>query len=164
MKKVRFSDTDLYVSRILLGTGNFKAKLSKEAAFDVMSSYVEAGGNFIDTANFYCRWLPDTDNCAEQFIGEWLRKEGHRKDVVIATKGGHPHALTGRWRADREHITEDLEESLRTLGVDCVDLYWFHRDNKDLPIEERGTVLFSPFCYNPQRQGDGSLSPLMLIP
>ena len=82
MEKVRFSDTDLEVTRIVMGTGNFKERLDKESAFRVLDTYLDAGGNFLDTANVYCRWLPDTENCAEQFLGEWFRKTGNRNNAV----------------------------------------------------------------------------------
>lgn len=136
MEKYRFSDTDLEVTRIVMGTGNFKERLDKESAFRVLDTYLDAGGNFLDTANVYCRWLPDTENCAEQFLGEWFKKTGNRDKVVLATKGGHPHVRTGKWRVDREHLRQDLEESLRTMGVDHVDMFWFHRDNTEKSIEE----------------------------
>lgn len=136
MDKYRFADTDLEVTRIVMGTGNFKEKLDKKSAFRVLDTYLDAGGNFLDTANVYCRWLPDTENCAEQFLGEWFRRTWNRGKVVLATKAGHPHVRTGKWRVDAEHLRQDLEESLLTMDVDHVDMFWFHRDNTDKPIEE----------------------------
>ena len=90
MKHVTIQGTELSVSNICYGTGNFKERLSKEAAFEMLDCYLSLDGNFIDTANVYCRWLPDTANCAEQFLGEWFRRTGNRKHVCLATKAGIP--------------------------------------------------------------------------
>lgn len=136
MKRITLKGTDLTVSRVCYGTGNFKERLSREDAFRMLDCYTDAGGNMIDTANVYCRWLPDTANCAEEYIGQWLRSSGKRQQVVLATKGGHPDLQTWTCRVTREDLKQDVDESLATLGVDYVDFYWFHRDNPNLPIEE----------------------------
>ena len=73
MKRIRLSGTDLLVSNICLGGGNFGEKLTKETVFQVLDTYTEAGGNFIDTANVYCRWIPGLANISEEIIGEWLK-------------------------------------------------------------------------------------------
>ena len=136
MKYVTLKDTELNLSALCCGTGNFKERLSEDAAFEMLNLYLRMGGNFIDTANVYCRWLPDTTNCAEQFIGEWLRRTGNRSRVYLATKGGHPSLQTGKNRVNRADLARDLDESLAAMGVDYVDFYWLHRDNAALPIEE----------------------------
>lgn len=136
MKKIKLKGTELLVSNICFGTGNFKERLSRDEAFTLLDCYLSAGGNFIDTANVYCRWLPDTANCAEQFLGEWLRRSGRRDQVVLATKGGHPDLRTGENRVNRQNLERELDESLQTMGVDYVDFYWLHRDNTALPMEE----------------------------
>jgi aryl-alcohol dehydrogenase-like predicted oxidoreductase len=83
------------------------------------------GGNFIDTANVYCRWLPDTENFAEQFLGEWFRRTGNRSRICPCDQGGHHQpAKPGQNRVNRADLTRELEESLTTLGVDYVDFYW----------------------------------------
>jgi len=137
MKRQRLRGTDLILSNICYGTGNFGEKLTKEDAFRNLDAFVDTGGNFIDTANVYCRWVPGMENCSEQYIGEWLKKRGTKEDVVIATKGGHydlnrPEVS----RVTPEEIRKDLEESLLTLGMDQIDVYWLHRDNPDMPVVE----------------------------
>jgi len=137
MKKQRLRNTDLNLSNICYGTGNFGEKLSMEEAFRFLDAYVDAGGNFIDTANVYCRWIPGQTNCSEQYIGAWLKERGAYNDVVIATKGGHYDLERPEvFRATPAEIRKDLEESLRTLGVDQIDFYWLHRDNRDMPVTE----------------------------
>ena len=82
-------DTDLQLSNVCLGTAPFGEKLTKEASFEILDQYVRQGGNFIDTANIYCRWVPGLENCSEKILGEWMKSRGAYKDVVIATKGAH---------------------------------------------------------------------------
>ncbi len=136
MKKIQLKDTGLSLSNICLGTANFKERLDRDSAFHLLDYYTDMGGNFIDTANIYGRWLPDAENSSERFIGEWLRRHGRREDICLATKGGHPDLQTGENRVNQVDLAEELDNSLSTLGVEYVDLYWFHRDNPLLPIEE----------------------------
>jgi len=136
MKQVKLKGTDLIVSNISFGTGNFKGKIDKETSFELMDYYLELGGNFIDTANVYGRWLPDTKNCSEQYIGDWLKSRNAYDQVIIATKGGYYNMTDGSSRITKKDLTYDLDDSLKTLGLDCIDFYWFHRDNESLPIEE----------------------------
>lgn len=129
--------TDLELSNLCLGGGQFGAKLNREQAFGILDAYVRAGGNFIDTANVYCRWIPGAENSSEKILGEWLRSRGVQKQVVIATKGGHYDlAHPERNRVNREEVKKDLEESLRSLGLETIDFYWLHRDDPEKPVEE----------------------------
>ncbi len=137
MKKIQLTNTDLSVSNICLGCGNFGTKLNKESAFAVMDSYLEGGGNFLDTANVYCRWIPGNANSSEEFIGEWLKSRRAYNKVIIGTKGAHYDFNTPEIsRVTKEDIRKDLEESLTTLGLETIDLYWLHRDDKNKEIEE----------------------------
>ncbi len=137
MKKIKLSRTDLVVSNICLGGGNFGEKLTKEMVFQVLDTFTAAGGNFIDTANVYCRWVPGLANVSEEIIGEWLKLRKAKNDVVIATKGAHYDFKAPQIpRVTKEDIHHDLDESMRTLGLDHIDLYWLHRDDKNKPMEE----------------------------
>lgn len=136
-------NTDLQLSNICLGTASFGEKLSKEESFEILDEYVRRGGNFIDTANIYCRWVPGLENCSEKILGEWLRSRGAYKDVVIATKGGHylfdtPDRIP---RVNETEIRKDLEESLLTMGLDVIDFYWLHRDDETKSAEEIMDIL-----------------------
>ncbi len=130
--------TDLELSNICLGSAGFGDKLTREQSFEILDAFVERGGNFIDTANVYCKWIPGAGNCSERIVGEWLKKRGAYKNVVIATKGAHYdfEDPERRSRVSEAEIRKDLEESLRTLGLETVDFYWLHRDDTDKPIEE----------------------------
>ncbi len=137
MNKLTLTNTDLNISNICLGGGNFGTKLDKEHAFLVMDSYVEGGGNFIDTANVYCRWIPGIGNCSEEFIGSWLKSRNTYNKVIIGTKGGHyDFSAPDVSRVTKADIRNDLEESLHTLGIDRIDLYWLHRDDPDKDMGE----------------------------
>lgn len=132
------NNTDLNLSNVCLGTAPFGEKMGREQPFEILDAFVRQGGNFLDTANVYCRWVPGLANCGEQILGEWLKARGAYKDVVIATKGGHyDFNIPGRIsRVNEMEIRRDLEESLATLGLDTIDFYWLHRDDEDKPIEE----------------------------
>lgn len=137
MKKVRLKNTNLELSNICYGTANFGEKLDKVQAFRMLDAYVDLGGNFIDTANVYCKWVEGLGNSSEQYIGRWLKERNAYGKVVVATKGGHyDFASPGTSRVRKEEIRKDLEESLRTLGLDCIDFYWLHRDDEALGVEE----------------------------
>lgn len=137
MKYVNLKDTDLNLSNICLGTANFGTSVDKETAFTLLDEFVRLGGNFIDTANVYCRWIPGNENSSERFLGEWLKSRGAYNDVVIATKGAHYDFKNPEIsRVTEEAIRFDVEESARTMGLDVHDFYWLHRDDENKPIEE----------------------------
>ena len=141
MRMINLKNTDLFLSNICLGTSPFGGRMDEAHAFEILDAFVAAGGNFIDTANAYCRWIPGLDNCSEQIIGNWLRSRKCYDKVMVASKGGHydcRKGLTGEMpcRATKEDMYRDLEESLATLGLDHFDLYWIHRDNPALPMGE----------------------------
>lgn len=126
------------VSILFLGAADFGATISPEDAFSLMDRYVDQGGNLLDTAHVYGRWVPGAGSLSEETIGRWLKKRGGKKDVYLATKGGHP--AWGKMalgpRLDRDGILSDLEDSLRHLGVEHIDLYYLHRDDRNRPVEE----------------------------
>ena len=134
---VTLPHTDLRVSSLCLGTGEFGSKVNQADAFRLLDAFVDAGGNFIDTANVYGDWIPGTKSSSEKVIGSWLRLSGNRSRVVLATKGAHPHlARMQQPRLARRDILHDLEESLRHLQTDVIDLYWLHRDDPARPVNE----------------------------
>jgi aryl-alcohol dehydrogenase-like predicted oxidoreductase len=127
----------LEVSRVCLGGGGFGGKLSEGQAFETLDAFAAAGGNFIDTANAYCRWLPGKGNCSEGVIGRWLKSRNAYGSAVIATKGGHyDFSDPSAPRVNKREVGRDLDESLSTLGLERVDLYWLHRDDEAKPVEE----------------------------
>ena len=94
----------------------------------------EAGGNFIDTADSYSSWVDGNHGGeSEEIIGRWLAKRGCRDEFIIATKVGRKPDLKGLSPAT---IRAGLEDSLRRLGIDHVDLYYAHADDPDTPLEQ----------------------------
>ena len=128
-------DTDLKVSALCLGTGSFGAGTEEADAFRLLDAFAEAGGSFLDTANVYGKWLPAKTSASELVIGRWMAARRARDRVVIGTKGGHPDLADWRSRLAPSCIVEDLDESLRSLGTDCIDLYYLHRDDESAAIE-----------------------------
>jgi len=124
---------DLTVSTVALGADGFGSWTRPELAERLLDAYVDFGGNLIDTANVYGRWAGG--NLSEQFLGDWMRRTGKRP--IIATKGGHYDLKDPSTpRLGAADIRRDLEESLRTLGLETLDLYWLHRDDPSRPVGE----------------------------
>ena len=126
----------LRVSPLCLGTMTFGTEWGWGAEVAgseaILRRYLEAGGNFIDTANIY------TKGHSEAILGDWFAQQGGRDRVVLATKfcgslfPGDPNA----GGAGRKAIHQQLEQSLRRLRTDYVDLYWMHFEDPHTPMEE----------------------------
>ncbi|MYX36448.1 MULTISPECIES: aldo/keto reductase [unclassified Streptomyces] len=132
-------NSDLDVSPLCLGGNVFGWTADEATSFEVLDSYAEAGGNFVDTADVYSAWVPGhSGGESETVIGSWLAKRGRRDDVLVATKvGSHPD-FKGLKAAT---VKAAAEESLRRLGTDRIDLYYTHYDDPETPVEEIVTAL-----------------------
>lgn len=124
----------LSVYPVALGAMNFGTTTSARDAYAVLDAYVAAGGNFIDTSNNYAHWAGTGDE-SETLLGQWLRDRGCRDRVVIATKVGFDRHGEGAG-LKRKQIEHWIDESLRKLGTDYIDLYYAHTDDAATPIEE----------------------------
>ena len=140
MQKIKLNKTDLMVSPVCLGADRFGSARDKDTAFEMLDRFLEAGGNFIDTASLYARDFEAGISRSEEVLGQYL-KARPGADIIIATKGGHHELSTMRTRINREEIVADLDESLRTLGLDHIDFYWLHRDRPEIPVEEIVDIL-----------------------
>lgn len=130
----RIGDTDLDVSPLCLGGNVFGWTADEAASFRLLDAYVDAGGNFVDTADSYVEWAPGgRGGESETIIGRWLARRGRRDDVVIATKVGQ---LPGREGLAPATIAAAVDESLARLGVDHIDLYYAHIDDAETPLED----------------------------
>ena len=137
MEKVKLGRTELKVSELCFGGGRFGEKIGEADAFELLDYFTSFGGNFIDTANVYCRWVPGAENCSEQIIGRWLKSRGKKQEVVIATKGGHYDLKNPAVsRVNKKEIRRDITESLEALSLECIDFYWLHRDDETKDIRE----------------------------
>ena len=125
------------IAKISLGTAGFGSSVDREVAFSLLDEYYEAGGNLLDTARVYADWLPCGHGASERTVGEWIASRGLRERVLISTKGAHPPmGALHTSRVNREAILFDMEESLRTLSTDYVDIYFLHRDDESRPVSE----------------------------
>ncbi|MDR3208058.1 MAG: aldo/keto reductase [Oscillospiraceae bacterium] len=141
MRYIRIPRTDLRPSVVCLGGVIQREPSPLVGCYD---EFVERGGNCFDTANVYGK-ADCGFNANERLLGRWLGQKppSFRDGVILCTKGGHPEPGQpfDRPRLSRAEIESDLEESLRGLGVDTIDLYWLHRDDPERPVEEILTYL-----------------------
>lgn len=135
MKKQQIKHTDLQVAPINFGGNVFGWTLDEKQSFDILDKFVGAGFNFIDTADTYSWWVNGRGGQSEEIIGKWLKSRGRRQDLVIATKVGSETKEHG-FDISRKHILQSADESLHRLGVDHIDLYYTHFDDKVTPVEE----------------------------
>ncbi len=123
--------TDLNVHPLCLGGNVFGWTSDEDESFGVLDAYVEAGGNFIDTADVYSVWVPDhSGGESETVIGNWIKRRGRHDDVVVATKVGSMGGIGA------DNVREKTYDSLRRLGVEAIDLLYIHSDDNETPVEE----------------------------
>lgn len=138
MDYCRLGRTGLKVSCFCLGTMQWGWTADEPTAGAIMDTFVEHGGNFLDTADFYSRWHQGhSGGEAEEIIGRWMQRRGNRHEMIITTKvyqpmGEHPNDRG----LSRKHVLEALEASLRRLHTDYLDLYLAHAFDAETPIEE----------------------------
>jgi len=136
----RLPGTDLRVSTLCYGAVPFGMTVTGEEGDRLLGAFLDAGGNFFDTAHCYCCWLEGGDGMSERTLGEMVRRFGVEDRAVIATKGGHPnippHYVNREHYLSPEVVTHDLDGSLRRLKMDRVDLYYLHRDDARVPVGE----------------------------
>ncbi|HEX4728070.1 MAG TPA: aldo/keto reductase [Jatrophihabitans sp.] len=119
---------------LVLGGNVFGWSADRAQSFAVLDAFVDGGGSQLDTADAYARWLPgSTGGESETIIGEWLARSGKRDRVFLATKVG---ALPPWNNLAPATITEAVDNSLRRLQTDHIDLYWAHRDDEGTPQED----------------------------
>ncbi len=136
MKTVQLGNTGVEVSAFCLGTMFFGSSTDAAISYQLLDQYVEAGGSFFDTANVYARWVPGyVGGESETLLGKWMRQRQNRPGLFLASKVGFE--MPGVERGLRaSQIEEECEKSLRRLGVDTIDLYYAHVDDRTTPVEE----------------------------
>ena len=134
----RLGRTGLKVSPLCLGSMNFGWTADEKTSFAVMDAFAEAGGNFIDTADIYSRWVDGHNGGeSEEVIGRWLQARGNRNQMIIATKvRGQMGPGPNDQGLSRRHIFDACDASLRRLQSDTIDLYQTHYFDADTPIDE----------------------------
>lgn len=126
----------LQVAPLALGGNVFGWTADEKTSFAVLDAFVDAGFNLVDTADIYSNWVPGhAGGESETVIGRWLRAGGRRDRVVLATKLGKPMG-EGRTGLSRRWMRQAVEDSLRRLQTDRIDLYQSHDDDPATPLEE----------------------------
>jgi len=134
MIRRRLGRSALETAPIAFGGNVFGWTVDEPASFALLDAFVDAGFNLIDTADGYSAWVPGNQGGeSETIIGKWLRRSGKRDKVLIATKVAK---LARRPGLSAANIALAVEDSLRRLQVDAIDLYQSHQDDPATPIEE----------------------------
>ncbi|CAM3804289.1 aldo/keto reductase [Marinicrinis lubricantis] len=126
MNKIQIPGVEGGITQLIMGSDYFSPK-RMELVSQMLDSFVENGGNTIDTAFIYC------GGESEEAIGIWMQERGNRDQIKVWTKGAHPNASGPRVNPDA--IREELEISLQRLQTDYVDLYALHRDDPNVPVQ-----------------------------
>lgn len=126
----------LEVSPICLGGNVFGWTVDEAMSFRLLDAWVDAGMNFVDTADVYSRWVPGhSGGESETIIGKWLRQSGKRHRIVLATKVGKQMGDADKGLS-KAYIRRAVEASLRRLKTEVIDLFQAHEDDAATPLEE----------------------------
>jgi aryl-alcohol dehydrogenase-like predicted oxidoreductase len=120
----------------MLGGNVFGWTIDAETSFQILDAFVDRGFNFIDTADVYSAWKPGNKGGeSESILGQWFTRSGKRDKVVLATKVGFEMGGGGKGLS-RGYIVREVEDSLKRLRTDHIDLYQSHTDDQTIPLEE----------------------------
>jgi len=134
MTHISLNKTDLKVHPLCLGGNVFGWSADEAQSFDVLNAYTEHNGNFIDTADVYSEWKDgNTGHDSEAILGKWMKERGNRSEIVIATKVAK---LSTRPGLSAANITAAVDDSLRALQSDYIDIYYAHEDDQTIPLRE----------------------------
>ena len=136
MKKRKLGNSRIEVAPLALGGNVFGWTVDEPTAFFILDAFVAAGGNLIDTADSYSRWVTGNKGGeSETIIGKWMNQGNKRDKVVIATKVGSELGPNKKGLS-KAYILKAVEDSLKRLQTDRIDLYQSHRDDAGTPLEE----------------------------
>jgi aryl-alcohol dehydrogenase-like predicted oxidoreductase len=136
MQTRRLGDSDLEIVPVVFGGNVFGWTADEARSFELLDAWVDRGFNCIDTADVYSRWVPGhVGGESETIIGKWLKQSGKRDQVVLLTKVGMEMPSGGKGLA-KKYILEEVEQSLKRLQTDRIDLYQSHKDDESVPLEE----------------------------
>jgi aryl-alcohol dehydrogenase-like predicted oxidoreductase len=136
MQTRRLGDTELEIVPVVFGGNVFGWTADEARSFELLDAWVDRGFNCIDTADVYSVWMPGhVGGESETIIGKWLKQSGKRDEVVLLTKVGMEMKSGGKGLS-KKYILEEVEESLKRLQTDRIDLYQSHKDDESVPLEE----------------------------
>lgn len=136
MEKKNLGRSELQVSPLCFGGNVFGWTVDEKTSFRLLDAFLDAGMNFVDTADVYSKWVSGNHGGeSETIIGKWFRSSRKRAQVVLATKVGMDMG-DGKKGLKRDYIFRAVESSLKRLQTDYIDLYQSHTDDKETPLEE----------------------------
>ena len=136
MKKRKLGKSGLEIAPLALGGNVFGWTIDEAASFQILDAFVASGFNFVDTADIYSAWKPGNKGGeSETILGNWVKKSGNRQNVLIATKVGKEMGA-GKKGLSKEYIVRAVEDSLKRLQTDHIDLYQSHEDDASVPLQE----------------------------
>ncbi len=136
MKKRKLGNSGLEVFPLAFGGNVFGWTADEPMSFQLLDAFVDSGYNFIDTADVYSKWVPgNRGGESEAILGKWFKRTGKRKKVILATKVGMEMGPNQKGLSN-SYIMRAVEDSLKRLQTDYIDLYQSHTDDADTPLEE----------------------------
>jgi aryl-alcohol dehydrogenase-like predicted oxidoreductase len=136
MDKRHLGDSGIRVAPLMFGGNVFGWTLDERQSFEILDAFVAAGFDFIDTADVYSRFIPGNQGGeSETVLGNWMKARGNRDRIVLATKAGMDMG-EGRKGLSKAWLQRAVEDSLRRLQTDYIDLYQAHADDPETPLEE----------------------------
>lgn len=134
--KRKLGNSKLEVAPLSFGGNIFGWTVDEAKSFELLDGFVDAGFDFIDTADVYSKWVPGNQGGeSETIIGKWMKQRGNRAKVVIATKVGMELSPEKKG-LKKDYIARAVEDSLKRLQTDYIDLYFAHQDDPATPLEE----------------------------
>jgi aryl-alcohol dehydrogenase-like predicted oxidoreductase len=136
LSKRKLGNSGLEIAPIVFGGNVFGWTADEATSFRLLDAFIAAGFNAVDTADVYSKWVPgNRGGESETIIGKWLNRSDKRQKVIIATKVGSEMG-PGKKGLSKGYILATVEDSLRRLQTDYIDLYQSHVDDADTPLEE----------------------------
>ena len=137
MKKKQLGQTELYTSPIVFGGNVFGWTANEKESFKLIDQFLDMGFNMIDSADVYSRWADgNSGGESETVIGKYLKERGNRDKITLTTKVGSSMQEGGDKDISKAHIMKAVEDSLKRLQTDHIDLYFTHWDDNKTPVEE----------------------------
>lgn len=136
MEKRKLGNSDISVAPLTFGGNVFGWTINEKESFEILDAFVDAGFNFIDTADVYSRWSSGNEGGeSETIIGNWMHSRGNRDKIILGTKVGSDMG-NGKKGLKKKYIHQAIEDSLNRLRTDYIDLYQTHFDDGSTPIDE----------------------------
>ncbi len=136
MEKRQLGNSGISVAPLAFGSNVFGWTIDEKVSFDLLDAFVDFGFDLVDTADMYSTWVAGhSGGESEAIIGKWLKATGKRSKIILATKVGKEMG-DGSKGLTRDYIFKAVDDSLRRLQTDYIDLYQSHEDDLDVPLEE----------------------------